>query len=595
MTENNSNQIQSKMKANRLILGLAVLALPLMLAFAGKDPVFKTVWEGSLDNKGSLYANASPDGDRVVGSTRTEFCLMDGKTGKLLYSKKFKDVSDGELSNTNYQIIMWEANAMLVFDNKLGKDRIAAIDLKDGKMLWIKDRFSFPKPKEDASGNAPQLEDMIVYIEETRTFAFAQKEALVMIELMTGKEIWETTRFRGSVGQYIYLPETNELVMVNFQPKGLLALFSGFKNQLMRINAGNGEVAWEATYRGVVEKTVLTRDPLVKLSINKNKLFLQLGGLQVYDLASGKEIWGAYYQPDLGGFKRSGTGKNLRAGIYGAIADPLVTNDAVYIVLGDDKLKNKFVQKFDLETGKELWTSEKIKDATAIPNLQISGNTLVMQLGGYVNQQRITREGNPQDGYTIYYVNEYIWLPKFGIAGIDINTGQYIWRSEKFKKRITDIVVDNGKVYAASGEYFYCYDAPTGRELYATDLTKAKVGPGLFAFDMDDKVAIVGDKGMAAFSKADGKMEYSTEKFKGVMSYVRKGDNVFLQNEKYDIAGIDLKNGEIKGIVNIKPSKHTENEAFANDSEFSGGVDMTIDGEYIYAFRKEEVTKLKVN
>ena len=121
------------MKTKQLLLGLALGAMAIMPAFAGKDPVFKTVWEGSLDNKGSLYANASPDGERLVGSTRTEFCLMDGKTGKLVYSKRFKDISDGELSNTNYQIIMWEANAMLVFDNKLGKDRIAAVDLKDGK------------------------------------------------------------------------------------------------------------------------------------------------------------------------------------------------------------------------------------------------------------------------------------------------------------------------------------------------------------------------------------------------------------------------------------------------------------------------------
>ena len=573
---------------------MALMALPLWLTTAQKTE-FKTMWEGKLDNKGSLYANASPSGHLIVGSTPTEFCLMDGNTGKLIYSYKFKDISDGELGNTNYQIVMWDANAMLVFDNKLGKDRMAAINLKDGKMLWIKDRFSFPKPKKNASGNQVQLEDMIIYIDEIQSFAFAQKESLIMIDLMTGKEEWETSRFRGAVGQYLYLPGTNELVMVNYQPKGLMALFTGFKNQLMRINADNGEVVWEATYRGVVEKEILTRDPLVTLSIHGDKLFLQLGGLQVFNLASGENLWGAHYEPDMGGVKYSGGGKNIAAGIYGAIAEPLIAENAVYIVLGDNKMKNKFVRKFDLETGRELWTSEKITKANAIPFIALSGNTLVMQIGGYVNQQRITREGDANEGYTYTYVNEYIWLGRFALAGLDVNTGQYIWRSEKFKKRITDMVVEDGKVYAASGVAFYAYDTDSGKELFSSDLKSAKVGPGLFAFDAGEKVAIVGDKGMAAFSKKDGKMIYSTDKFSGVMSFVRKGDNVFLQNKKFDIAGVDLNNGNIKGIVKIKPSKHTQNEKFANDSEFSGGVDMTVDGNYIYAFKKDDVAKLSVN
>jgi outer membrane protein assembly factor BamB len=110
--------------------------------------------------------------------------------------------------------------------------------------------------------------------------------------------------------------------MVNYQPKGLMALFTGFKNQLMRINADNGSVVWEATYRGVVEKEILTRDPLVTLSIHGDKLFLQLGGLQVFNLANGENLWGAHYEPDMGGVKYSGGGKILPPEFMGPSRNP---------------------------------------------------------------------------------------------------------------------------------------------------------------------------------------------------------------------------------------------------------------------------------
>jgi outer membrane protein assembly factor BamB len=44
------------------------------------------------------------------------------------------------------------------------------------------------------------------------------------------------------------------LVMVNFKPTALGALFAGFKNQIVRINMDNGDIIWEYTYIGIIEK-----------------------------------------------------------------------------------------------------------------------------------------------------------------------------------------------------------------------------------------------------------------------------------------------------------------------------------------------------
>jgi hypothetical protein len=112
----------------------------------------------------------------------------------------------------------------------MGKDQVACVDLDKGTLLWNTDKFQ------------NLSEDNIVYIAEMEAFALSLKEAMVMITAKTGEELWQTTKFKGVVGQYIYNRDDMSAVMVNFVPGGLAALFTGFKNQIMRINLTNGNI-----------------------------------------------------------------------------------------------------------------------------------------------------------------------------------------------------------------------------------------------------------------------------------------------------------------------------------------------------------------
>jgi len=588
--------MKTKHKIKRSGVWIALFLLVTAMAI-GPKTTFKMVWESQFANSANVYAASCPTGDHTISSTKTEICYMDGKTGKVVWEAKFKEISNEELSSVNYQVVLWDANILLAFDNKAGMDRIAAIDILTGKMLWMTDKYKYPKPKKNTSGDKMTLEDMIAYIEPLKSFAFSTKESVTMIDARTGEEHWKTDRFKGAIGKWEYLPESEDLIMLNYKPSGMAAMFAGFKNQIVRMDARTGKIKWEATYVGMFKKEVLTREPLTDIVIRGEKVYITLGGLQVYNKETGALLWSAFYQPDMGAWKKSGGGSNLKAGIYGAIAEPLVDkeNQEVYIVLGDDKMKNKYITKYNAK-GEVLWTSEKVNKANAIPNIHKVGNTIVVQIGGLVNLQRITKV-KVDDGFEIQRVNEYIWLGKYGIAGIDASTGKTLWRSEKFDKRITDIVTDDeaGRVYAGSGDEFYCFDAKTGEMLLNVDHKAAKVGKGMFAFDIDGGVAMVCDKGVAAYTKDNAKLMYSTDKFKGVMSYVIFGDNMFLQNKKWDLAGIDLSNGNIKGIASVKPSKYSKNEAFAADSPFSGGVDISDDGNKVFIFQKKKVSLYMVN
>ena len=53
--------------------------------------------------------------------------------------------------------------------------------------------------------------------------------------------------------------------------------------------------AFILTYRGVVEKKVITKEKLVKLKVEVDKVFLYMNGIQVFDYADGKPLWAAVY------------------------------------------------------------------------------------------------------------------------------------------------------------------------------------------------------------------------------------------------------------------------------------------------------------
>ncbi len=370
--------------------------------------------------------------------------------------------------------------------------------------------------------------------------------------------------------------------MINFKPTLLGALFSGFKNQFVRINADNGNIVWDASYRGLVEKKVITREPLVSISRVDDKVFLYMNGLQVYDLATGKELWSAVYDVDpaaRGGFVRGVVpGKPQAVGVYGMIADPLVTDDHVYLVLGDDKGKNKFIEKRVLESGELVWRSEKIDKANALPNIKKVGNTIIAQIGGLVEVQSYSRERNSDGSFTTYKIVQTAWMGKFGLAGIDDANGQYVWRSEKFKKRITNIITEGDNIFAASGVAFYCLDAYSGEEKYSVEHARAGVGLPFTGIDKGDKIVMVCDKGVTAFAKADGNQLYKSDKFKGITDYYTLGENFFIQNSA---------NGNIKGELKAKGK--------GEGSIYGAGVDITNDGEYIYWFKGKKVEKYKVN
>lgn len=587
-----------------------------------KAGVFEKVWSAKTSSDATVYSCTSPNGSYALTTSKTDMALIDGESGKQLWYGKFKDVTDKGITNSNYQFVLWEANTLLVFDSKVGKnDRIAGINLADGSLMWILDNYQIPKKT---------IEDLISYIPEMKAFAFSMPSKTIMVDVKSGEELWVTEEFKGAIGRHVYLPETKELIMINFMRSSVDALATGLTgdvNAIAKIDVQNGDVVWKSTHQGFGGKKFITKERQGKLEVQGDKILVIYNGIQVFDLASGKNVWSAYYnesikilvQPagvksglNMGGGKTGG----LDGETYDAIAEPLITDEHVYVLLQekDNKVRRKYIQKYELATGKLIWTTDKINDAKALPELKIVGNTLVAQIGGLVNQQykglfkveSYSPGGSGKEQWR--WVNEYVWAGKFGLKGFDVNSGKLKWESDKFKARITKVAVDNGNIYSASAKYFYSIDAASGKENYQVDFKDTKVGKPKFSFDIGDAVSIIGDKGVTAFNKKDGSALYSSEKIKNIVSYYVKGENVYLQDTKDDLIQLDLTSGETLGEVKV-PKHNSEKktlaqmtvggkgneEQFARMRELNGGADITEDGKYIYVFDGSNVIKYKTN
>lgn len=580
------------MKKQLLNLGLAcvlatnVFAQDDMKEVWAKNPTHKIIWTGMAEEKGFVYS-----------SSLKEITVYKTADGSVLWNKEYGTLAP-KFKKVDELIPMWDANVFFIFNRRTGGDQMVVADMMTGQALWSSDAY------EDLT------DENIVYIAEAEAFAVSTKKALTFIKARTGQVMWETAKFKGVVGTYITDPDEGTITMLNYKPTGLAALFSGFKNQITKVNLKNGDVIWDQTYRGVLEKKVYTREVVAKIRLKGDKIFLFMNGLQVYEYKSGKPLWNAAYDetPKIKGKPMNA----LRYGIYGAVADPLVVGDQVY-VLDIINPRKQYIKKYDLESGKLIWTSPEIEDARAIPNMYEIDGVVVLQVGGTVEEQgyykEVTRNSDGSTTITYYYEKDYIEVKPFNVQGFDAASGKSLWQSEKMKKGITNLFPDGNDVIVCSGKALYRMDTKTGKEKYEFDITKDGVSQANKILDYKDKIIVVADKGIAIHKKSDGTL-VKAAKYKRAVPVDVKGNNLGksginkLSGWKGDtdagyttIAGnsvaLQTKGGDI-AVYNLDDCSYKQ-----IDARKTAQLIMSNDGEYVYVFEgggmlsKSIVTKYK--
>jgi hypothetical protein len=547
-----------KRTTTTMATGLLCLAL-----YAQSD--MPVIWENKLDHKIEFTGTGTEGRGYSYAATDKEITVFSNVNGSVRWTARFKDLAP-KLSKIDELIPFWESDCLFLFDRKMGKDQIAVVDMASGKLLW--------------STNVYQnlVEESIVYIPEMDGFAISLKDKLVWVIAKTGEERWSTDKFKGSVGKYVITPDA-KLVMVNFVPDGLGALLTGFKNQIVKIDLVTGNIAWENTYIGRAERKVISKEFLYDLSIVDDKVFLRMNGMQVYDMNTGANVYSAAFDftPDgkiVG--KPAGTKK---FGVYHTVADPVIVGDDLY-VLDMSSTKSQYLKKYDKNSGKLLWTSAEIKGgAKAIPAMYVVGDKVLLQIGGNVEAQAYIykRESDGQGGWTI--TEEWrIWRQNVkpnGIQAFNTSDGSFVWESERFKKGITNAVVDGDKFVVCSGKELYSMDVATGAEKFVVPVAKGGVGNADQIMTYKDAVVVIGDKGVSTFNMSTGE-PIAMGKYKKADLEDVEGDRMILKTAGADIACFDLDDCTYKQFK-------ARNGAITS---------MSTDGNFVYVYEKKNVTKV---
>jgi outer membrane protein assembly factor BamB len=534
----------------------ALIALSLGL-FAQDD--MSSVWEVKMDHACNLVGTGTEDRGYSYAADDKEITVFDNKTGAVKWTGRYKDLAPG-LRKVDELIPFWESDAIFLFDRKMGKDQIAVLNMQDGKKLWGTDVY------QNLSA------DNIVYIPEKEGFAISLKDKLVFVKAKTGEELWATDKFTGVVGEYVATPD-GKMVMVNFKPGSLAALFSGFKNQIVKIDLDNGNILWESTYVGRAERKVLTGEFLFDLDVASDKVFLRMNGMQVYDLNTGANLYSAAFDYTPGKVVGAPAGA-VAFGVYGAVADPVIVGDDLYVLDMSNK-RNQFVKKYDRNSGKLLWTSPEIKEARAIPNLYVVGDKVLLQIGGNVETQAYIVHHGADGSVTKEWRISYPNVKPNGIQAFNTSDGSLAWESERFKKGITNAVVMGDKFVVCSGKELYSLDIATGAEKFTVPVAKGGVGNAQQILTYKDKVVVIGEKGVSTFNMDSGE-PVASGKYKRADLMDVNGDRLILKTDKSDIACFDLDNCSFKEFK----------------ARTGAMTEMSTDGAFVYVYDKKNVTKL---
>ena len=537
-----------------------ILALFALGAYAQAD--MPVIFETKLGHKID-YTGTGLEGGFSYAASDKEITVFSNNQGDVRWTGKFKDLTP-KLNKVDELTPFWESNVLFLFDRKMGKDQIACLDLRDGKLLWTTDKY------QNVS------DENVVYVAEMDGFAISLKDKLVWINARTGEERWSTSTFKGVVGQYVVTGKS-EFVMVNFMPGNLAAFFTGYKNQIVKIDLNTGNILWENAYIGRAERKVVSGDFLYKLDVHDDKVFLRMNGIQVYDMNTGANVYSAAFDftPD----KMVGSPAGAKKfGVYGAVADPVIVGDDLYVLDMSSK-KSQYIKKYDRNSGRLLWSSAEIKEARAIPSMYVVGDKVLLQIGGAVEAQAyiVKKERQPDGTYTT--TEEWrIWHPNVkpcGIQAFNTSDGSMAWDSERFRKGITNAVVVGDKFIVCSGKELYSMDIATGAEQYVVPVAKGGVGNADQIITYKDMIVVIGDKGVSTFNSQTGDL-VASGKYKKSDLEDYEGDRMILKTASADIACFDLDDCTYKQFKARTGSSTT----------------LSTDGDFVYVYEKKSVTKV---
>lgn len=474
----------------------------------------------------------------AMGGDLTEIAMMDGTTGKILWKLNFKE-KFGQKKAKDWSWDQTKGVVEVVFKgDKKDQEITNYINEKDGSEISKSkyDLIEAPKTK--------TIRKSVLEIEKYNTD----------VTLLYEKKTATSSMGKGTKGKITVKATGDKQWSTDIEARYLRSLCSN----AMAFGMFGGD--------------------FLKLMYANDKIFVIYEGLSVLDINIGKVMWQASFDNiefDFGAFKSIQT--------LGRAGYPLVSEDAVY--LADLSDKQHRIKKYDLETGKVLWQSEQFEKDDIVPDMKIVDGVLVAQFGGRIQTQTwIQGSSNVPESCK----NEFKFAGNAGVKAYDTQTGKILWQTsemkelnDKFSSAVTNLIVFENTILAASDKNLYAFDIKTGKPRYTVPMKKLKIGNPVELIKLNTQTIIVqSEEGIASLQLSNGTVNYATNTNK-CFDLFNYENAYFIWNGKSSdewssFVRIDIDNGQILGKMEDTPYPN-----FTND----GAYFIKFDGSNVMRYK----------
>jgi len=596
------NQLRIMKKQTLLIL----VWLVALTAYSQEN--FPLVWKVKFAFNPYVYNFRNPQGTLFFGANNKTVQMLD-ENGKELWSEKSDKYGLKEID-----LVTWIKDAHVIrLGIKSSKNQTPLsvfVDARTGQELWRTEKITW------MGFDGATIDES--YISELNAIYAQYGWEMVMIELKTGKEIWNINTYKNLKLESLecFHPDGMDIIEVVIDgitrsyyelktgapvskitskyftqqsshlgslivPDEDIHLRLDYKRKLMRGSTGtstpmllsakkfsNGEPLWQVKFDANLVTTLVTQRDMLKFFVSDRRVFVVYEGISVFDLKTGKELWKS-------DFNNSEVSIGLKAKQELGLADlPLVNGNEVYIA---DLTKNCYgVRKVNASSGKTLWQTEKYKSEDIIPALHLKNNVLLAQFGGVINIQTYIETDK-----SIRTTSKWKFRGIADIKAFDPATGKLLWDGKSLGLKmdfISSFQFDNEHVFFFTDKEFIAVDIAIGQVKTRIDLKDARLGEPLMVKIEAGKAYAIMDKGFCGLDLNTESILF-VSKVKEVTGYFEKGGRCFLLtgDEQEHFVGINLESGKILG-------------------KLEGSEDnVTVDGKFVIDMRKENVVKYSVN
>lgn len=442
------------------------------------------------------FVDLSPNGRYLIAENESRYAVWDTESKTEVLSGKYRN----KLGRNFRDVYLTEGSAYLLFENEniflqvdytLTFTKVDAFDLTTGNKIWSLDNLDIGLnaveaiyqlmtntqrfvQNEEQLGNATftaatgigttsknntnpayfvghdeTIRKQINYLPERNAIVVNGKESLQLLDIKTGKILWEQPELKGPMGEVFYHAPSDMLIAVRISNKGLGEI-GDIQHMLSRpevqaLDTNTGDLRWNLKYNGDFIPGIAY--------VADETLVLPYFGLMLVDINTGEERDG-----DVKSGMERQRAMQRRMSVLGSAG---LGDNCSYPILDENDVLHYFV---GYSKGKDINPDGGRK---AYLQIDIHQDKIILAEEGLARQgNRVIQEELTDD---LLYVKLTKGLSSTYILALDRNTGKTVFETKAVKNRLgTDydpFLLNRSRIVDLSSKGIHIYDTNTGEDI----------------------------------------------------------------------------------------------------------------------------------